>query len=57
MPDFAKLTDAELEDLECELRAERTNRAFKPIRESLLRLGVLNVDQVIDAINDTMKLP
>jgi hypothetical protein len=54
MPDLTKLTDAELEDLECELHAERLNRMCAVVRSTFRALN-LNpepaIEQLIEATN------
>jgi len=56
LDDLSKLSESELEDLAQALRTERLGRALTPIREALTKLGVRNVDAVMDAICETMEM-
>jgi hypothetical protein len=49
LPDLTKFTDAELEDLECELHAERLNRMCTMVRSTFRALR-LNPEPAIERL-------
>ena len=55
MPDLTNLTDAELDDLECELHAERLNRMCAMVRSTFRALS-LNPEPAIKRLIEATKI-